>query len=55
LIESAGATSPHAEIIVLRVLAPVVEPAMHLLRQVWMAWRSELWKLPGQAPRIWSM
>ncbi|MDM0106361.1 urease accessory protein UreD [Variovorax sp. J22R24] len=55
LHESAGATSPHAEIIVVRALAPVVEPAMHLLRQVWMAWRSELWKLPAQAPRIWSM
>lgn len=55
LHESAGATSPHAEIIVLRALAPMVEPAMQLLRQVWMAWRSELWKLPAQAPRIWSM
>jgi urease accessory protein len=55
LRESAGATSPHAEIIVLRALAPVVEPAMQLLRQVWMAWRSELWKLPAQPPRIWSM
>lgn len=55
LRESAGATSPHAEIIVLRVLAPVVEPAMHLLRQVWAAWRSDLWKLPAQTPRIWSM
>ncbi|MDM0112845.1 urease accessory protein UreD [Variovorax sp. J22R133] len=52
---SAGATSPHAEIIVLRVLAPVVEPAMQLLRQVWRAWRSELWKMDATAPRIWSM
>jgi urease accessory protein len=55
LQESAGATSPHAEVIVLRALAPVVEPAMQLLRKVWMAWRSELWKLPGQPPRIWAM
>ena len=55
LAESAGATSPHAEIVVLRVLAPVVEPAMHLLRRVWQAWRSELWKLPASSPRIWSM
>lgn len=52
---SAGVTSPHAEVIVLRALAPVVEPAMQLLRQVWMAWRAELWKLPGQPPRIWAM
>jgi len=55
LHESAGATSPHAEVIVLRALAPVVEPAMQLLRQVWMAWREALWTLPGRAPRIWSM
>ncbi|MDN8611619.1 urease accessory protein UreD [Variovorax ginsengisoli] len=51
----AGATSPHPEIIVLRVLAPVVEPAMQLLRQVWKAWRAELWHMTGEPPRIWSM
>ncbi|MGN8081604.1 urease accessory protein UreD [Variovorax sp. 22077] len=54
LAESAGATSPHAEVVVLRVLAPVVEPAMQLLRQVWLAWRAELWRLPAATPRIWS-
>jgi urease accessory protein len=55
LRESAGATSPHAELIVVRVLAPVVEPAMQLLRQVWKAWRSELWNMTGTSPRIWAM
>ena len=55
LTESAGATSPHAGIIVLRVLAPVVEPAMHLLRRVWQAWRTEMWQLPASTPRIWAM
>ena len=55
LCESAGATSPHAQVIVLRVLAPVVEPAMQLLRQVWQAWRHELWRLPASSPRIWAM
>lgn len=54
LQEGAGATSPHAEIVVLRVLAPVVEPAMQLLRQVWQAWRAELWQLPASSPRIWA-
>ncbi len=34
---SAGATSPHMQIIVLRVLSPVTEPAMQLQRQVWAA------------------
>ncbi|MBS0343423.1 MAG: urease accessory protein UreD [Proteobacteria bacterium] len=52
---SAGATSPHAEVIVLRVLAPVVEPAMQLLRQVWSAWRVALWQLEPGTPRIWAM
>jgi urease accessory protein len=51
---SAGVTSPNAQVLVLRVLAPVVEPAMHLLRQVWQAWRGELWQLPASLPRIWS-
>jgi len=54
LADSAGATSPHAEVVVLRVLAPVVEPAMRLLRQVWQDWRAELWSLPAATPRIWS-
>jgi len=54
LVASAGATAPHAEVVVLRVLAPVVEPAMQLLRQVWQAWRTELWQLRTGAPRIWS-
>ena len=54
LVASAGATGPHAEVVVLRVLAPVVEPAMHLLRQVWQAWRTELWQMRAGAPRIWS-
>ncbi|AMM23686.1 urease accessory protein UreD [Variovorax sp. PAMC 28711] len=55
LCESAGATSPQPEVIVLRVLAPVVEPAMQLLRQVWTAWRAELWSLSAAPPRIWAM
>ena len=53
--ESVGTTSPQPGVIVLRVLAPVVEPAMQLLRQVWLAWRAEVWALRAAAPRIWSM
>ncbi|PUE39883.1 urease accessory protein UreD [Limnohabitans sp. Bal53] len=52
---TAGATSPHQQVIVLRVLAPVTEPAMQLLRQVWAAWRYEMWDLPGAVPRLWNM
>ena len=40
---SAGATSPDAQVVVLRVLTPVVEPAMDLLKLVWRAWRKALW------------
>ena len=52
---TAGATSPHPQVIVLRVLAPVTEPALQLLRQVWAAWRQEMWGLPGTVPRLWNL
>jgi len=51
----AGATQPHPQVIMLRVLAPVVEPAMQLLRPVWVAWREALWGLPGTVPRLWNL
>lgn len=54
LAGTAGVTSPDSQIVVLRVLAPVVEPAMHLLRQVWQAWRAEMWQLQASSPRIWA-
>lgn len=52
---TAGATSPHQQVIVLRVLSPITEPAMQLLRQVWAAWRHEMWALPGNVPRLWNL
>ena len=51
---TAGATSPDGQVIVVRVLAPVVEPAMHLLREVWTAWRQHFWHISQSLPRIWS-
>ena len=51
----AGATQAHPHLIVLRVLAPVVEPAMQLLRPVWAAWRQALWALPASVPRLWNL
>ncbi len=50
----AGVTAPNDHMLVLRGLAPVVEPAMQLWKTVWAHWRSELWGLKGEAPRIWS-
>ncbi len=52
---SAGATSPHPQVLVVRVLAPLVEPALGLLRTLRGAWRTELWGLPAVAPRTWAL
>jgi urease accessory protein len=52
---SAGATSPDGQVVVVRVLAPLVEPAMGLLKQIWQAWRDHFWQLPATTPRIWAM
>ena len=50
---SAGATAVHDGIVVLRVLAPRVEPLMTLLTRVWSAWRELAWQLPACTPRVW--
>ncbi|MCH7343769.1 urease accessory protein UreD [Pelomonas sp. CA6] len=52
---SAGATCAQDSVLVLRVLAPVVEPAQRLLRDCWALWRELLWDLKGQEPRLWSL
>lgn len=52
---TAGATSPNGQVLVVRALAPQVEPAMQLLQQVRAAWRAALWQLRAEPPRIWSM
>ncbi|MFN3437754.1 MAG: urease accessory protein UreD [Acidovorax sp.] len=52
---TAGATSPNPQMVVLRVLAPQVEPAMQLLKAVRVAWREVMWNLTGAPPRIWAM
>uniref|UniRef100_UPI0035B3974C urease accessory protein UreD n=1 Tax=Hylemonella sp. TaxID=2066020 RepID=UPI0035B3974C len=52
---TAGATSPHPQVLVVRVLAPLVEPAMQLLRSLRAAWRQQLWQLEAVPPRIWAM
>ncbi len=53
LAASAGASSTHANVVVLRVLAPRVEPAMLLMARVWAKWRDSAWALPACAPRVW--
>ena len=41
--------------VVLRVLAPQVEAVFHLLKSVWLAWRTDIWRMPTVPPRIWAM
>ncbi len=55
LQKSAGATAPNPRVVVVRVLAPVVEPALQLLRAVRNAWRGGLWQQDATQPRIWAM
>jgi urease accessory protein len=54
LASHAGATSPSAQVVVVRVLAAMVEPALGLLQQIRQAWRAELWALADAPPRIWA-
>lgn len=53
LAATSGATSPHEQVVILRVLADRVEPAMGLLTQVWAKWRSQAWGLAPCPPRVW--
>jgi urease accessory protein len=55
LAATAGVTSTHASVVVLRLLAGRVEPAMALLARVRAAWRREAWALDAHPPRIWRM
>lgn len=51
---TAGATSPNDRVVVVRVLAPQVEPVMGLLKAVRVAWRKALWGMAGETPRVWA-
>lgn len=54
LAASAAATAPGPRVVVLRVLAPLVEPALDLLKAVRRAWRPLAWGLPAAEPRMWN-
>ena len=55
LAATAGATSPNGRVVIVRALAPLVEPAMDLMQRVRGAWRAHFWQLPPTRPRIWAM
>jgi urease accessory protein len=50
----AGVTAAHPQVIVMRLLAARVEPAMRVLRTVRRAWRTTAWGLNGEDPRVWQ-
>jgi urease accessory protein len=50
-----GITAPNDHMLVLRGLAPVVEPLMQLWQQVRLCWRTQHWGIAPTTPRIWHM
>ncbi|MES2635612.1 MAG: urease accessory protein UreD [Pseudomonadota bacterium] len=55
LARTAGATACGPRVVVVRVLAPLVEPAVGLLKSIRSAWRPALWNLPPTLPRTWAL
>ncbi len=55
MAQRAGCTRLGEQGVVLRVLAPQVEPAMQLLQQVWAVWRQAAWGLAACPPRVWKL
>lgn len=55
LHRAAGATAPQPQVMVLRLLAHGVEPAVQCLTAVRAAWRRLAWALAAEPPRIWRL
>ncbi len=53
LAATAGCTAPDDRLVLMRLLAQRVEPAMVLLQAVRAAWRAAQWGLQAQNPRLW--
>lgn len=54
LMRSAGATAPNDAVVLLRALAPRVEPLIDLFKAVRNRWRAAAWTLEPVLPRIWT-
>lgn len=50
---TAGASSPHEPVVVVRAVADRVEPIMNAFIAVWQQWRPTAWSVPPHAPRVW--
>jgi urease accessory protein len=55
LAASTGATCPNPHVLAVRILAPLVEPAMALCQQLRAVLRKQAWSLDANAPRIWQV
>lgn len=55
LAASTGVTAPQANTLVVRCLAPIVEPMMNLFQDLWRQIRQEAWGMGTQTPRIWHV
>lgn len=53
LAASAAVTAPNPQTLVLRALAPMVEPCWALLQRVRKSWRAAHWGVAAVAPRVW--
>lgn len=51
----AAATCPNPQTLVVRALAPLVEPLMADFQRVWRALRAKAWGLDAPPPRIWAV
>lgn len=50
-----GVTCPNGRMLVVRAVAPLVEPLMWSLQSAWRALRPAAWGLVAHAPRIWQV
>ena len=51
----AAATCTNDHVLVVRAVAPVVEPLMAVLQRAWAALRPAAWNLEPVQPRIWKV
>lgn len=50
-----GATCPNPRMLVVRAVAPLVEPLMAKFQRIWATLRTEAWGLGNTPPRIWNV
>lgn len=55
LAPTTGASAPQSDVLVVRALAPLVEPVMDLFQRLWAQLRREAWGMGKEPPRIWQV